>query len=95
MMVWRCSLGHVWRGENENVADDDKRNKDVIASDSSSDDSKDDKVNEFFGKVDAFVGHVDEDKIRRYIDLANLDTNDYLMQGPAILREWVTKLVKA
>jgi hypothetical protein len=59
-------------------------------------DNNDDSNNtDEYGKIDLFVGHVNSEKIQQYINLANLDPSDYLMISSVILRDYVTKLVKA
>lgn len=59
----------------------------------SSDDDSDGAV-DFFGQVDWFVGHVDEETIKRHIDDHVPDPSNYLTANAKTLGEWVTKLIK-
>jgi hypothetical protein len=61
--------------------------------DSISDDDSDGAV-DFFGQVDWFVGHVDEETIKRHIDDHVPDPSNYLTASAKTLGEWVTKLIK-
>ena len=80
-----------------NNTDDIEGNNNADDTDSSISSTRktDDDSEDVFGKVDTFLGHVDEEKITNYINLANLDPSDYLLVTPVVLRDWVTKLIKA
>jgi hypothetical protein len=65
---------------------------DVVDIDDNYDDNRNDDQ---YGIIDIFLGHKDEEMIEEYIKLADLDPSDYLEISAVILRDWVTKLLKA